>query len=103
MAATLTLERFTAPGWIFERKLDGIRLLAYKRYGEVRLYSRTRNTQTLPAIASAVSALPGGDIILDGELTWGSGGVVYHLFDVMWLEGRQTMSLPLRERRAILD
>ena len=30
MAATLTQERFTGPEWIFERKLDGIRLLAYK-------------------------------------------------------------------------
>lgn len=30
MAATLTQERFTGPDWIFERKLDGIRLLAFK-------------------------------------------------------------------------
>ncbi|MGH7574458.1 MAG: hypothetical protein ACREM1_04920 [Longimicrobiales bacterium] len=30
MAATLTQERFTGPEWIFERKLDGIRLLAFK-------------------------------------------------------------------------
>ena len=31
MAATLTQERFTGPEWLFERKFDGIRLLAYKR------------------------------------------------------------------------
>jgi ATP-dependent DNA ligase len=30
MAATLTRERFAGPDWIFERKLDGIRLLAFK-------------------------------------------------------------------------
>ena len=30
MAATLTQERFTGPEWIFERKFDGIRLLAFK-------------------------------------------------------------------------
>ena len=30
MAATLTAERFTDPAWTFERKLDGIRMLAYK-------------------------------------------------------------------------
>jgi ATP-dependent DNA ligase len=30
MAATLTQERFTGPEWLFERKFDGIRLLAYK-------------------------------------------------------------------------
>ena len=31
MAATLTQERFTGPEWIFERKLDGIRLIAFKQ------------------------------------------------------------------------
>ena len=33
MAATLTQERFTGPDWIFERKFDGIRLLAFKQGG----------------------------------------------------------------------
>jgi bifunctional non-homologous end joining protein LigD len=103
MAATLTQERFTGPEWVFERKLDGIRLIAYRQSGEVRLYSRTRNAQSLPTVSTAVAALPGGDMILDGELTWGSGGVAYHLFDVMWIEGRETMSLPLRERRTLLE
>jgi ATP-dependent DNA ligase len=28
MAATLTAERFVDPAWTFERKLDGIRMLA---------------------------------------------------------------------------
>ena len=30
MAATLTAERFVDPSWTFERKLDGIRMLAFK-------------------------------------------------------------------------
>ena len=38
MAATLTQERFTGPEWIFERKFDGIRLLAFKQGADVRLY-----------------------------------------------------------------
>jgi hypothetical protein len=42
MAATLTQERFTGPDWVFERKFDGIRLLAYKRGPDVQLYSRNR-------------------------------------------------------------
>ena len=42
MAATLTQERFTQPDWIFERKYDGIRILAFKRGREVKLYSRNR-------------------------------------------------------------
>ena len=39
MAATLTQERFTGPEWIFERKLDGIRLLAFKN-GQTSVSSR---------------------------------------------------------------
>ena len=31
MAATLTQDRFVGPEWIFERKFDGIRLLAFKQ------------------------------------------------------------------------
>ena len=42
MAATLTQERFTGPEWIFERKFDGIRLLAFKHGQDVRLFSRNR-------------------------------------------------------------
>ena len=45
MAATLTQERFTGPEWIFERKLDGIRLLAFKHGRDVRLLSRNRLPQ----------------------------------------------------------
>ena len=40
MAATLTEERFARPGWVFEQKLDGIRLLAFKQGAGVRLLSR---------------------------------------------------------------
>ena len=48
MAATLTQERFTGPEWIFERKFDGIRLLAFKRGPDVRLFSRNRLPQQSP-------------------------------------------------------
>jgi len=101
MAATLTEERFTGPEWIFERKFDGIRLLAYKHDGAVRLYSRNRLPQTLPAIHDAIARLPASEIILDGEVMWGPGA--YHIFDVLWLDGRAVTGLPLEERRAILD
>ena len=102
MAATLTQERFTGNDWLFERKLDGIRLVAFKRGKDVRLFSRTRNEQHLPNIAAAIAALPVKDAILDGEMTWDrhSG---YHVFDVVWLDGRDVRGLPLVERRALLD
>ncbi|HET9469246.1 MAG TPA: hypothetical protein VFO48_12565 [Vicinamibacterales bacterium] len=72
MAATLTQERFGGPGWLFERKFDGIRLLAYKRGPSVQLFSRNRLPQHLPHVAAAVSALPVNEAI----------------FDILWLDGR---------------
>lgn len=103
MAATLTQERFTGPEWSFERKFDGIRLVAFKQGRDVRLYSRTRLPKDLPTIAAAVADLPPHDAILDGELTWAPGGVAYHIFDVVWLDGRDLTNLPLTERRALLS
>jgi bifunctional non-homologous end joining protein LigD len=102
MAATLTQERFSGPEWIFERKLDGIRLLAFKNGPAVNLFSRNRLPQDIPAVADAMASLPASDVILDGEITWGRGGLAYHVFDIMWLDGRDVMSLPLDERRALL-
>ena len=113
MAATLTQERFTGPDWIFERKLDGIRLLAFKRGKRVTLYSRNRLEQHNPAIADAIAALPVKDAILDGEVTgvWGpptlrdadkGHRLAYHVFDLLWLNGRDLMDLPLVERRDLL-
>jgi ATP-dependent DNA ligase len=107
MAATLTQERFTGPEWTFERKLDGIRLLAFKNGSEVRLLSRNQLPQnrSYPAVAEAVSRLPVHDVVLDGEATgvWGKPGVVtYHVFDVLWLDGRDLTSQPLEARRGVL-
>ena len=103
MAATLTQERFTGPDWIFERKLDGIRLLAFRNGPDVRLYSRNRLPQNIPPVVKALGALPIENVILDGEVTWDSRGVAYHIFDVVWLDGRDVTSLPLDERRALLN
>ena len=102
MAATLTEERFGGGEWLFERKFDGIRLLAYKRGDEVQLYSRNRLPQQLPAVARAVAMLPVDDAILDGEVTW-DGQSGYHVFDILWLNGRSVTALPLEDRRALLQ
>ena len=101
MSATLTQERFTHADWTFERKFDGIRLIAFKRDGDVRLYSRTRNAKYLPEIASAIAALPVRDVILDGEVEW-DGYSAYHVFDIVWLDGRDLTGLTLVDRRARL-
>jgi bifunctional non-homologous end joining protein LigD len=103
MAATLTQDRFTGPEWIFERKYDGIRLLAFRHGSDVHLYSRNRLPQNYPPIADAIASLPSGDLILDGEITWGDSFPVYHVFDMPWFEGRDVSQLPLDQRRALLE
>ena len=103
MAATLTQDRFTGPEWTFERKFDGIRLVAFKKGKDVQLFSRNRLPQNIPSITNSIAALPNQELILDGEVTWGRGNVMYHVFDVMWLDGRSTTSMPLEERRELLS
>src|SRR5947207_2214005 len=102
MAATLTQDRFSGPDWLFERKFDGIRLLAYKQGHDVRLYSRNHLLQNLPAVARAIRALPAEDLILDGEVAW-DGDSAYHVFDILWLNGRAVTALPIEDRRALLE
>ena len=100
MAATLTQERFTGPEWIFERKFDGIRLLAFKNGADVKLYSRNRLPQNYPAVAEAIARLPVRDLILDGEAAWDPCEPRrLPRFDILWLDGRPVMQLPLEERR----
>lgn len=88
MAATLTEERFGGKAWVFERKFDGIRLLADKDGRRVESFSRNRLPQNMPAIAAAVAALPASQLILDGEVSW-DGHSSYHVFDVLWIDGRK--------------
>src|SRR5438876_681473 len=108
MAATLTRERFAGPDWVFERKLDGIRLLAFKNGAKVRLLSRNQllRNASYPAFVVALEALPVRDAILDGEATgmWGEREPAgYHLFDILRLDGRDLTALPLDARRPLLS
>jgi bifunctional non-homologous end joining protein LigD len=73
--ATLTRERFSSPDWIFERKLDGERCLAFAGPDDVRLLSRSKHdiSRTFPEVAGALRAQPRwqqrpGGLILDGEI-----------------------------------
>ncbi|HET6897213.1 MAG TPA: ATP-dependent DNA ligase, partial [Vicinamibacteria bacterium] len=104
MAARLTQERFTGPEWLFERKLDGIRLLAFKNGSDVRLLSRNRLPLDYPSVRRAIADLPVHDAILDGEAAWDPDSrTAYHVFDILWLDGRSVTALPLEERRALLQ
>jgi bifunctional non-homologous end joining protein LigD len=109
MAATLTRERFSGPEWAFERKLDGIRLLAFKDEHGVRLLTRNKlpRNASYPEIVAALEQLPIRGAILDGEATgrWEERDVEvgYHLFDVLWLDGSDVTAQPLDARRALLS
>ncbi len=109
MAATLTRERFMTPEWVFERKLDGIRLIAFKDNRGVRLFTRNRllRNDSYPAIVKAVAALPASHMILDGEATgtWENHNVPvgYHVFDVLWCDGMDLTPRPLDARRERLS
>ncbi len=100
MAATLTQERFTGPEWTFERKYDGIRLIAFKRGDVVELFSRNHLLQHVPAVAAAIARLPADQLILDGELDWDQGE--YHVFDILWRDDRDLRAQPLEARRGEL-
>ena len=121
MLATLSTEIPTGAGWVFEEKYDGIRALAYRTNKKVRLWSRNGLDLTagFPDIASAVAALPGGDLVLDGELVVfdtkgvsrfqllqrrGAGGrSEYAVFDLLQQHGVPLLRRPLTERRTALE
>jgi len=103
MAATLTQDRFTGPEWVFERKFDGIRLLAFKNGNDVNLFSRNQLPQELPEVARAVAALPAENLILDGEMTWHTAERRFYVFDIIWLNGVDLRAWPLERRREYLE
>ena len=126
--ATLTQDRFSDPGWIFERKLDGERCLAFTSGRQVRLMTRNHkeDTSTYPEITEALAA-QAGSFIIDGEIVAFDGSqtrfarlqqrlgvrhpgpdlraevpVYYYIFDVLWAGNRDMRPLPLRQRKQIL-
>ncbi len=127
--ATLTQERFSDPAWIYERKLDGERCLAFRAGPQVRLMTRNQkeDTSTYPEIAGALAAQKADNFIVDGEIVAFEDGqtrfarlqqrlgvrhpdpsllsevpVYYYIFDVLWAGDRDVRSLPLRERKRLL-
>lgn len=70
MLAEVYPEAFSRPGWLFEIKFDGYRVVIGRRGGKVTLLSRNGNelTDAFRDVAAAVAELPGGDLVLDGEV-----------------------------------
>jgi len=119
MLATLTRAYFSDPDWVYEPKLDGIRCLAFKKGGAIRLSSRNKLDLTggYPKVTAAIGAQE-GDFIIDGELAAMQGDrtsfgllqqarrgvvpVVYFVFDILFADGRDVTKLSLLERKALL-
>ena len=124
--ATLTRDRFSDPAWIYERKLDGERCLAFRDGDQVRLMTRNRKmvSSTYPELVEALGAQQSGDFVVDGEVVAFENGqtrfaqlqqrmqqarpsadllrtvpVQYYLFDVLWADGTDLRPQPLRERK----
>ena len=120
MKAVLTDERFSDPAWIYERKLDGIRCLAFK--GDTNVSLRSRNDLSLngrfPEIAEALESDPATNFTIDGEVVAFDGPqtsfarlqqrgerptrVFFYVFDIVRADGEDVTKLPLRERKSIL-
>jgi ATP-dependent DNA ligase len=130
MLATLTDERFSDPDWLYERKLDGERSLAFGRRGQVSLMSRNGNVVSgaYPELVRALQEQAAADdFIVDGEIVAFAGRqtsfqllqrrihlraaeriarsavpVYFYLFDVVYFDGYEVMDLALRDRKRVL-
>ena len=127
--ATLTDERFSDPGWIFERKLDGVRGLAFRDGKRIRLLSRNRLSlnNTYPEIVEALAKQETSRFVMDGEIVafegrrtsfarlQGRSGITdpalarasgitvfYYVFDLMNLDGEDITTNPLLQRKRLL-
>ena len=131
MLATLTHEPFSDADWIYERKLDGLRLLVFRRAGRVRLVTRNRKERSdmWPDVSEALASADGVDLVADGEMVTFEGNVTsfsrlqermqirdarearelakrvrayLYLFDLLHLDGHDLTGLPLRSRKRLL-
>ena len=119
MLATLVREPFHRPGWVYEEKYDGYRIVAYKEGNRVTLFSRNAKdrTATFPAVAEAVASIAARTLVLDGEVVSFdrrnvsrfqllqnlSSPPKYAVFDCLYHDGRDLRKEPLYERRAELE
>jgi DNA ligase D-like protein (predicted ligase) len=129
MLATLTNERFSRNGWLFEPKWDGERCIVLRRRRELRLFSRNRIllNARYPEITEAFQQQDADSFIADGEIVTFKNGITsfaklqqrmqvaqpsadllrkvpvwIYLFDLIYLGGYDTRHVPLRYRKELL-
>ncbi len=129
MLAVLTQDYFSDPGWLYERKLDGERVMVLKQGDNLRLVTRNglEVNDTYPELVEALRDQPPGSYVADGEVVAFCGsvssfsrlqqrmqikdrkearrsGVAVHLylFDLLYLDRYSLEELPLRRRKSLL-
>jgi bifunctional non-homologous end joining protein LigD len=127
--ATLSADHGISAGWLFERKLDGMRLLLHREGDRVRLRTRRHDDRTrgFPELVEAALEQVPEDVVLDGEVVAFEGnvtsfarlqgrlglddpvraratGIAVHLylFDLLHVDGRDVRGLALRDRKRLL-
>jgi bifunctional non-homologous end joining protein LigD len=114
----------SASGFVHELKLDGYRVQAHLHDGRVRLYTRSGLdwTNRFPSIAVDIGRLPASKLIIDGEVISADAQgrpsfstlqddlkqrrydrMVYYAFDLLHLDGFDTRTAPLIERKRVLQ
>ena len=122
MAATLTDKGFTDDDWLFEIKWDGYRIEAVVRDGAARIYTRNGNDGEtyFPKLLTKATWIEAQEAIVDGEVvaigedglpdfsllqeltTAQSTRLVYQVFDLLHLDGRSLLNVPLESRKQLL-
>ena len=113
-----------AGDWIYELKFDGIRLIAVRSGKKVSLLSRNKNELTgrFPEIVEAVKSLPARECVIDGEVValdeegrssfqllqaremeGRKSPVYFYAFDLLQLDGKNLIGLPLEARKNVLE
>ena len=123
MLATLASTPFSDPDWLYEIKWDGFRVQAVVDGGKVRTWTRgLKDAETyFPGLLSPPSWIEAKQAIVDGEVVAideagrpdfpllqtklgqpGVGGLVYQPFDLLYLDGRSLLNVPLEDRKRLL-
>ncbi len=121
---TLVGRPFHRDGWVYEEKVDGWRMLAYKDGAAVKLVSRQGrdHTRRFPAIVAAVRAMAAPTLVLDGEVAvfdrtlisrfeWLRHSAppelatppIFMAFDCLCARGKDIRDRPLYVRRNVVE
>ncbi len=124
MKAKLVAKPPATGDWIYELKFDGIRLIGIKRDEKVSLLSRNQNelTERFPEIVEAIRILPVRECVIDGEVValdeegrssfqllqaremeGRRSPVYFYAFDLLQIDGKNLLSLPLEARKSVLE